>query len=76
MTAGNAEYGISNLEYDILMTLSNLLQAEEALNKYEHDATNAGDQQCGQLFHSLRDSNRHFAQQLRDALATQMQSGS
>ena len=68
MDKGKSTYGVSNLEYDLVMTLGNLLQGEEALAKYQNDAEQAGDQECAQLFQTLRDNNRTSVGQVRQAL--------
>ena len=68
MDQGKSTYGVSNLEYDLVMTLGNLLQGEEALTKYQKDAEQAGDQECAQLFQTLRDNNRNSVGQVRQAL--------
>jgi hypothetical protein len=62
-------YGVSNLEYDIVTTLSNLLQAEEVLTKYAADADAAGEKSCAEIFRSIVEGNRTAAQQLRSELA-------
>lgn len=62
---GSDRYGVSNLEYDLIATLSNLLQGQEALQKYLQDAQQAGDQECADLFQTLMDNNRNTAQQAR-----------
>ena len=58
-----------NLEYDLVTTLSNLLQGEEHLTKYAQDAEQAGNHECAQAFQTLRDNNRKSAEQLRGGLA-------
>ena len=62
---GSDRYGVSNLEYDLIATLSNLLQGQEALQKYLQDAQQAGDQECAALFQTLMDNNRSTAQHAR-----------
>lgn len=76
MDAGQSTYGISNLEYDLVTSLSNLLEGMEALQKYAQDAEQAGDQETATAFRTLRENNRNSAQQLRSALGRQMGSGS
>ncbi len=72
MDQGKGTYGVSNLEYDLVMTLGNLLQAEEALSKYQNDAEQASDQECAKLFQTLRDNNRASVSQVRQALDRHM----
>ena len=75
MDQGVSRYGVSNLEYDIVTTLSNLLEGVEALEKYAQDAEQAGDQECATIFRTLRENNRNSAQQLRSALARHLSGG-
>jgi len=67
--AGENEYGVSNLEYDLIVTMSNLLQSQEVLAKYAQDAETAGDMDCATLFRELRESNRGTVQRFRNALS-------
>ncbi|MDP9369315.1 MAG: hypothetical protein M3Q03_13755 [Chloroflexota bacterium] len=75
MSDGQNTYGVSNLEYDLITTLSNLLQGSEALHKYAQDAEQAGDSECATLFRTLMDNNRASAQQFRSALQRQLSGG-
>ena len=75
MSDGQNRYGVSNLEYDLVTTLSNLLQGEEVLNKYAQDAEQAGDSECATLFRTLMDNNRASAQQVRNALQRHLGGG-
>jgi len=76
MPEGVDRFGIRNLEYDLVTTLSNLLQSTEALEKYAADAERAGDGECQTLFHTIRDSNKNHVEQLRKALARHLNSDS
>lgn len=76
MDQGQSTYGVSNVEYDLVTTLSNLLEGMEALQKYAQDAEQAGDQETATAFRTLRENNRNSVQQLRSALGRQMGSGS
>jgi len=69
MTDGTKEFAVSDLEYNIVTTLSNLLQSEEVLVRYAHDADEAGETEVAGLFRSLRNANRDAARNLRNALA-------
>jgi len=69
MQSGQRQFGVSNLEYDLVTTLSNLLQGEEHLASYAQDAEQAGDQECAQAFRTLQVNNRKSAEQFRSALA-------
>ncbi len=69
MEKGEGRYGVSDLEYDLITSVGNLLQGMEVLDKYAQDAEKAGDQECATAFRTLRENNRNTAQQLRNALA-------
>jgi hypothetical protein len=62
-------YGLSDVEYNIVMTLGNLLQGIEKLEEYAADAEAAGDTECATVFRTLRESNRSAVGQLRSALS-------
>ncbi len=72
---GTDRYGVSNLEYDLVATMSSLLQGEEALQKYLQDAQQAGDQECAGLFQTLMDNNRNTVQQVRTHLQRHLSGG-
>jgi hypothetical protein len=76
MDQGESTYGMSNVEYDLVVTLGNLLEGMEALQKYAQDAEQAGDQETATIFRTLRENNRSSVQQLRSALGRQMSAGS
>lgn len=75
MDAGESKYGVSDLEYDLVTTLSNLLEGMEVMEKYAKDAEAAGDQEAATAFRTLRENNRNSAQQIRTALARQLSAG-
>ncbi len=66
---GEEQFGVANLEYDLIITMGNLLQSQEVLAKYARDAEEAGDLDCATLFRDLRESNRHSVLQFRNALS-------
>jgi hypothetical protein len=70
MSHNGNRFGVSDVEYNIVTTLSNLLQGEDVLNRYAEDAEKAGDSEVAQLFRDLEQSNNQFASRLRDALKT------
>lgn len=76
MDKGQGTYGVSDIEYDLVTSLSNLLEGMEALQKYAQDAEQAGDQETATAFRTLRENNRASAQQLRSALGRHISSGS
>jgi hypothetical protein len=69
MSDGTQEFTVSDIEYNIITTLSNLLQSEEVLAKYAADADSSGDSESATLFRSLRESNKQSAAEFRRALA-------
>lgn len=68
MNANRDRYGLSDVEYDLVITLANLLQGIEMLEEYAKDAETAGDSETATAFRSLRESNRAAVGQLRSAL--------
>lgn len=64
-------FALSDVEYNLITTLSNLLQAEDALHKYIQDAEKAGDSKTATLFTEIHDSNRDYAMRLRECLHDQ-----
>lgn len=75
MAKGERTYGVSDLEYDIITTLSNLLQGESVMANYEQDARDAGDDETATLFREMREQNRKFAERFRTALVREIASG-
>lgn len=68
MTDGEQKFGVTDVEYNIITTLSNLLQGEEVLNLYAQDAEEAGNQDVAALFREIGETNNEFARRLRDRL--------
>jgi hypothetical protein len=68
MAEGLGEFGISNLEYDLVTTLSNLLEGQEVLQEYTADAEEAGDEEAAAIFRSIQECNRDAAMRIRTAL--------
>jgi hypothetical protein len=60
---------VTDLEYDLVTTLSNLLQGREVLSKYAQDAEAAGDMDCAEIFRTLQTTNEAAAGRIRNALA-------
>lgn len=71
MSHGHDDFAVSNVEYNLITTLSNLLQAEDALHKYMSDAESSGDTEVVEIFRELHDSNRQIAKRMRDKLHNQ-----
>ncbi|HLU37627.1 MAG TPA: hypothetical protein VKZ61_17815 [Thermomicrobiales bacterium] len=59
---------VSDVEYNIITTMSNLLQAQDVLEKYAQDAKQAGNDNLASIFEELSRSNHDFATRLRDQL--------
>lgn len=70
---GEQEFAVSDLEYNLITTLSNLLQAEDVLERYKADADEAGEPEIAGLLDDLRLSNKRAAKGLRAALARLIQ---
>ncbi len=75
MVDSQGNYGVSNLEYDLVTTLSNLLEGQEVLTKYAQDAEKQGDEECAQIFRTIQANNRQAAIQIRQALGKHMGGG-
>lgn len=68
MPQGEKHFGVTDVEYNIVTTLSNLLQAEDVLEIYAQDAEEAGDQETAAIFREIGQANNGFARRLRDRL--------
>lgn len=68
MTHKDGRFGVSDVEYNIVTTLSNLLQAEDVLTRYAKDAEEAGNKEVADLFREIEKSNNRFAGKLRDRM--------
>lgn len=68
MADGSSEFGISNLEYDLVTTLSNLLEGQEVLEEYMADAEEAGDRESADIFRTIQSHNQDSAMRIRNAL--------
>lgn len=75
MTHKDGRFGVTDVEYNIVTTLSNLLQAEDVLDRYAKDAEEAGEGEVSQLFRELEQVNNQFASRLRDRLKTVLNQG-
>jgi hypothetical protein len=65
---GTNEFGISNLEYDLVTTLSNLLEGQEVLEEYRADAEEAGDAEAADIFRTIQANNHDAAMRIRTTL--------
>lgn len=61
-------FAASDVEYNIITTLSNLLQAEEVLRQYAKDAEEAGNNDVARLFNDIEQSNNQFSGRLMEQL--------
>lgn len=61
--------GASNLEYDIVAEMHELLQGNSALQQYIQDARQAGDQEAERCFQQIHDQNKQNVTTLRTLLA-------
>jgi len=72
MTHKDGRFGVSDVEYNIVTTLSNLLQGEDVLSRYAQDAEEAGKSEVASLFREIGQANNSFASRLRDQLKNEM----
>jgi hypothetical protein len=75
MSSHDHGFSVSDVAYNVITTLSNLLQSEEVLMKYANDAKDAGDSELEQMFHDLRMQNGQVAEKLYQKLGKLIQSG-
>lgn len=68
MSDNNERFAASDVEYNVITTLSNLLQAEDVLRRYAEDAQQAGNTEVAQLFSEIEESNNRFSKRLMDQL--------
>lgn len=66
--ASTSTFAISDLEYDLVTTLSNLMQGREVLDKYAADAEKAGDLDAAEIFRTIQTANDAHAERVRNAL--------
>lgn len=64
MEPGARKFGVSNIVYDIVTTVGNLLQGEEKLQEYARDADEAGDAEAATAFRTVAEANRAAARTL------------
>jgi hypothetical protein len=68
MTQSDRDYVVSDVEYNVITTLSTLLQSEDVLAGYTEDAEQAGEEEIAALFKELRAQHRTVARGLRAVL--------
>jgi hypothetical protein len=72
---GPTSTGASDLEYDIVAEMHELLQGNEALDRYVNDACQANDDEAAQCFRAICQQNRDAVGKLRKLLAERLQRG-
>lgn len=65
------KFAVSDVEYNLITTLSNLLQAEDVLQRYADDAQQAGETEVAAIFRELGDSNNQFSRRMKEKLHAQ-----
>ena len=68
MTDTTRHFTVDDLEYNVVTTLSTLLQSEDVLAKYATDFEEEGLPEIAQIFWTLRNNNRKTATELRAVL--------
>lgn len=66
--SSTSTFAIDDLEYDLVTTLSNLMQGREVLTKYATDAEKAGDLDAVEIFRTIQSTNDANAERVRNAL--------
>jgi hypothetical protein len=64
--------GASNLEYDLVAEMHELLEGNAAIEQYIRDAQGAGDSELERCFTEIRDTNREHVSALRELLAKRL----
>ncbi|HWK79730.1 MAG TPA: hypothetical protein VNP95_03140 [Thermomicrobiales bacterium] len=68
MTDEQHTFTVDDLEYDIVTTLSTLLQSEQVIAHYAKDFEEAGQPEIAAIFKTLLRNNQQTATDLRDIL--------
>ncbi len=76
MNEDDIDFSVSDVEYNVITTLSNLLQSEEVLAKYADDADEEGNAELAGMFRSLRSHHQQHALELRNALCRMIEQNS
>lgn len=72
---GKQNTGASNLEYDLIAELHEILEGNAALEKYIQDAKQAGDSEVERCFQQIHDQNKQSVTMLRQLLGQRLMSG-
>ena len=65
--------GVSNVAYDLMVVLTNKLEAIAAIEEYKIDAAEAGDAEARALFERIEASERDAIEQLRNLVVSRVQ---
>ena len=71
--ATQMQTGASNLEYDMVAEMHELLEGNAALEQYIDDARKAGNRDAEECFQQIHDQNQRSVATLRSLLARQLQ---
>jgi len=64
--------GASNLEFDIIAAMHELLEGNAALERYIEDAREEAHSEAETCFNELRESNKAYIEKLRNMLASEL----
>ncbi|HET9659825.1 MAG TPA: hypothetical protein VFP05_05810 [Thermomicrobiales bacterium] len=64
--------GMSNVAYDLMVTLSNHLEGIAALQEYKIDARDAGDADVSSVFERIEERYQEGIDELRDLLKSRL----
>jgi len=65
--------GVSNVAYDLMVVLTNKLEAIAAIEEYKIDAAEAGDTEASALFDRIEQSERDAIDSLRNLVISRLQ---
>jgi hypothetical protein len=65
--------GVSNVAYDLMVVLTNKLEAIAAIEEYKLDAAEAGDTEARALFDQIEQTERAAIEQLRGLVVSRLQ---
>jgi hypothetical protein len=65
--------GVSNVAYDLMVVLTNKLEAIAAIEEYKIDAAEAGDDEARAVLERIEDAERAAIDQLRGLVVNRLQ---
>jgi hypothetical protein len=65
--------GVSNIAYDLMVVLTNKLEAIAAIEEYKIDAAEAGDAEAQAVLERIEQSERNAIDQLRALVVSRLQ---